>query len=59
MILGAQLVGTQGIAHRINTLVLAVDQGLTLEDILLSDFAYAPPFSATWDALQVAAKASL
>jgi len=59
VLLGAQLAGTRGIAHRINTLVLAVDQGLTLEDILFSDFAYAPPFSGTWDALQVAAKASL
>ncbi|NBG88381.1 CoA-disulfide reductase [Isachenkonia alkalipeptolytica] len=59
VLLGAQLAGTKGVAHRINTLVLAIDQGLTLEDILLSDFAYAPPFSGTWDALQVAAKASL
>ena len=59
VLLGAQMVGPEGIAHRINTLALAVDRGLTLEDILLSDFAYAPPFSATWDALQVAAKASL
>ena len=59
VLLGAQMVGPKGIAHRINTLALAVDQGLTLEDILLSDFAYAPPFSGTWDALQVAAMASL
>ena len=59
VLLGAQLAGVKGVAHRINTLVLAIDRGLTLEDILLSDFAYAPPFSGTWDALQVAAKASL
>lgn len=59
VLLGAQMVGPVGVAHRINTLTLAVDQGLTLEDIVLSDFAYAPPFSGTWDALQVAAKASL
>ncbi len=58
VLLGAQLIGSEGVAHRINTLVIAIDKGLTLEDITLSDLAYAPPFSATWDALQVASKAS-
>lgn len=55
VLLGAQMAGKEGVAHRINSLAVAIDQGMTLEEIALSDFAYAPPFSGTWDATQVAA----
>lgn len=54
-ILGAQLVGKQGAALRINAMALAVENEMTLQELAYSDFAYAPPFSGTWDPVQVAA----
>jgi hypothetical protein len=46
---GAQAIGTGGAAARIQTLALAIDQGLSLEQLALSDYAYSPPVSGLWD----------
>jgi hypothetical protein len=51
---GAQLIGEKGISDRINIMALAISQGLTAKEFSQLDFAYSPPFSSVWDALQIA-----
>ena len=48
-ILGAQMVGKEGAAHRINALAVALHQGMTVEAFSQCDLAYAPPFGPVWD----------
>jgi NADPH-dependent 2,4-dienoyl-CoA reductase/sulfur reductase-like enzyme len=55
VLLGAQLVGYAGV-KRIDTLAVAITAGMTLEDIIALDLAYAPPFSGVWDPVQQAAR---
>ncbi|MBP6140907.1 MAG: CoA-disulfide reductase, partial [Aeromonas sp.] len=40
--------------HRIDALAVAITMGVTTEQLGMLDFAYAPPFSRTWDVLNVA-----
>ncbi|MDC7226357.1 MAG: FAD-dependent oxidoreductase [Spirochaetales bacterium] len=54
-ILGAQMVGTEGVARRINAAAVALQAGMTLADFYECDLAYAPPFSPVWDPLLTAA----
>lgn len=52
-ILGAQLVGKNGSMLRIHALSVAIETGLSIEKLGNLDFAYAPPFTRTWEALNV------
>jgi pyruvate/2-oxoglutarate dehydrogenase complex dihydrolipoamide dehydrogenase (E3) component len=54
-LLGGSIVGKEGAAHRINSLVVALHAGMIVEDFFQSDMAYAPPFSPVWDPLLTAA----
>jgi CoA-dependent NAD(P)H sulfur oxidoreductase len=54
-LLGAQMVGREGAALRINAAAVALHAGMTVEQFSQSDLAYAPPFGPTWDPLLVAA----
>jgi NADPH-dependent 2,4-dienoyl-CoA reductase/sulfur reductase-like enzyme len=54
-LLGAQLVGREGAAHRVNAPAVALHAGMTVKEFSQSDLAYAPPFSPTWDPLLTAA----
>lgn len=54
-LLGAQLVGREGAAHRTNAPAVALHQRMTVEEYSQCDLAYAPPFSPTWDPTLVAA----
>jgi NADPH-dependent 2,4-dienoyl-CoA reductase/sulfur reductase-like enzyme len=54
-LLGAQMVGREGVAHRINAAVVALHAAMTVEQFAQSDLAYAPPFGPVWDPLLVAA----
>ncbi len=56
-LLGGQISGGQGSAIRIDTLATALHNGLSVNDLLDLDLAYAPPFSDVWDPVQVAARA--
>ncbi|MFH1090733.1 MAG: FAD-dependent oxidoreductase [Pseudomonadota bacterium] len=56
---GAQMVGLDGVAHRINTWAAAIYAGLSLEDIHAMDLAYAPPYSPVWDPVLIAAEIAL
>ena len=60
-LLGAQLVGTLGaeIAKRVDTYAVALQQGLTVEQLLDLDLSYTPPLGSPWDAVQLAAQAWL
>lgn len=54
-LLGAQMVGREGAALRINAAAVALHAEMTVEQFSQSDLAYAPPFGPTWDPLLVAA----
>jgi NADPH-dependent 2,4-dienoyl-CoA reductase/sulfur reductase-like enzyme len=55
-LLGAQMVGKEGVARRINALAVALHQHMTVDEIARLDFAYAPPFSPTFDPILIAAE---
>jgi NADPH-dependent 2,4-dienoyl-CoA reductase/sulfur reductase-like enzyme len=48
-LLGAQLVGHEGVAQRANVYAAALHAGLKVEDLERLDLAYAPPFAPTID----------
>ena len=50
-LLGAQIVGYEGVDKRIDVLVTAITLKATAEDLLYLDLAYAPPFSTPKDPL--------
>jgi len=54
-LLGAQLVGREGAAHRINAAAVALHAGMTVRAFSDTDLSYAPPFGPTWDPLLTAA----
>ena len=54
-LLGVQMVGHEGVAHRINAPAVALSAGLTVEAFSQCDLAYAPPFSPVWDPMLTAA----
>ena len=57
-LLGAQMVGREGVAHRIDVYAAALHAGLRLEDVERLDLAYAPPFAPTVDPIIRAAHAA-
>lgn len=48
-LLGAQMVGREGVAQRIDVYAAALHANLTVEEINRFDLAYAPPFAPTID----------
>ncbi|MDX2446590.1 MAG: FAD-dependent oxidoreductase [Desulfobacterales bacterium] len=50
-LLGTQMVGKEGVAHRINAIAVALHNHMTVEAFSQTDLAYAPPFGPTWDPL--------
>ena len=55
-LLGAQIVGMEGAAKRIDVLATALTAGMTVADLIDLDLSYAPPFSPVWDPVQTAAR---
>lgn len=55
-VLGAQIVGEEGAAKRIDVLATAITAEMTVDDVIDLDLAYAPPFSGVWDAVHIAAR---
>jgi NADPH-dependent 2,4-dienoyl-CoA reductase/sulfur reductase-like enzyme len=55
-LLGAQIVGLQGSAKRIDVAATALWNHMTVEEMTALDHGYAPPFSPTWDPVLVAAR---
>lgn len=58
VLLGAQIMGKKEAAIRIDTFAVAVDQGMTTEELGFVDLGYAPPFAGVWDAVHVASNAA-
>ncbi|MCF8543130.1 MAG: FAD-dependent oxidoreductase [Candidatus Nanopelagicales bacterium] len=57
-VLGAQLVGRDGAAQRINVIAAALQGGMTIDDVASMDLAYAPPYSPVYDPITQAAAAA-
>lgn len=55
-LLGAQIVGEEGAAKRIDVFATALWNAMTVEDMINLDLAYAPPFSPVWDPVLIAAR---
>ena len=55
-VLGAQIVGREGAAKRIDVVAAAVWHEMTAEELVGVDIGYAPPFSPLWDPVLVAAR---
>lgn len=54
VILGGQLIGKRGAVLRVDALAMAIYSKITVEELGMMDFCYAPPFARTWDILNVA-----
>lgn len=54
-LLGAQMVGEEGVAHRIHSVAVALHNSMSVKDFWQTDLAYAPPFGPVWDPLLTAA----
>jgi NADPH-dependent 2,4-dienoyl-CoA reductase/sulfur reductase-like enzyme len=55
-LLGAQIVGEEGAAKRIDVFATALWNEMTVDDLLNVDLSYAPPFSPVWDPVLIAAR---
>jgi len=55
-IIGAQIVGGEEVAQRINGLSFAIQQGMTIQELAKADTAYAPPLCETWEPMVLAAE---
>ena len=58
-LLGAQMVGTEGVAKRIDVFATALQARMTVEQVGQLDLSYAPPFSTVWDPVLIAAQEML
>ena len=54
-LLGVQMAGADGVAHRINAPAVALHNKMTVEKFSQCDLAYAPPFGPVWDPVLTAA----
>ncbi len=54
LLLGAQIVGQEGVDKRIDVLATAMKAGLTIRDLAELELAYAPPFGSAKDAINLA-----
>jgi NADPH-dependent 2,4-dienoyl-CoA reductase/sulfur reductase-like enzyme len=55
-LLGAQIVGREDAAKRIDALAICIWNEMTVDEILSLDLSYAPPFSPVWDPVLIAAR---
>ncbi len=54
-LLGVQMTGTDGVAHRVNAPAVALHNKMTVDAFSQCDLAYAPPFGPVWDPVLTAA----
>ncbi len=54
-LLGVQMVGRDGVAHRLHAPAVALHAHMSVEQFSLTDLGYAPPFGPTWDPMLTAA----
>lgn len=55
-LLGAQIVGRDGAAKRIDVLAVCCWNAMAVDEVLGLDLSYAPPFAPVWDPVLIAAR---
>jgi NADPH-dependent 2,4-dienoyl-CoA reductase/sulfur reductase-like enzyme len=55
-LLGAQIVGFEGAAKRIDVFATALFGRMTVDEFMYLDLSYAPPFAPVWDPSLIAAR---
>jgi pyruvate/2-oxoglutarate dehydrogenase complex dihydrolipoamide dehydrogenase (E3) component len=55
-LLGAQIIGLQGAAQRINIITALLRTGATVDDLYNVDFVYSPRLAPAHDAMMIAAR---
>jgi NADPH-dependent 2,4-dienoyl-CoA reductase/sulfur reductase-like enzyme len=55
-LLGAQIVGGEGAAKRIDVFATAIWNGMAVDEMVNIDLSYAPPFSPVWDPVLIAVR---
>jgi NADPH-dependent 2,4-dienoyl-CoA reductase/sulfur reductase-like enzyme len=55
-LLGAQIVGREGAAKRIDVLAACLWNEMSVDEVLGLDLSYAPPFAPVWDPVLIAAR---
>jgi NADPH-dependent 2,4-dienoyl-CoA reductase/sulfur reductase-like enzyme len=55
-LIGAQIVGREGAAKRIDVLATAIWNEMGVDEVLSLDLSYAPPFAPVWDPVLIAAR---
>ncbi|MEM2820204.1 MAG: FAD-dependent oxidoreductase [Candidatus Bathyarchaeia archaeon] len=58
-IIGAQIIGGEGVAQRINAISFAILKEMSVRELAKAETCYAPPVSETWDPMILAAQALL
>lgn len=58
-LLGAQIVGSEGAAKRIDVFATALQQKMRVYDIAELDLSYAPPYAPVWDPVLIAANQAI
>jgi NADPH-dependent 2,4-dienoyl-CoA reductase/sulfur reductase-like enzyme len=55
-LLGAQIVGVEGAAKRIDVFATALHAGFGVHEMINLDLSYAPPYSSVWDPVHLAVR---
>jgi NADH oxidase (H2O2-forming) len=55
-VIGAQMVGGEDVAHRVNMVSIAIQNRMTVMELAKADTCYAPPVADTWEAVALAAE---
>ncbi len=58
-LLGVQIVGERNAGLRIDVAATAITAEMTVDDVVMLDLAYAPPFASVWSPLLVAARSTV
>lgn len=58
-LLGVQIVGERNAGLRIDVAATAITAEMTVDELVMLDLAYAPPFASVWSPLLVAARAAV
>jgi NADPH-dependent 2,4-dienoyl-CoA reductase/sulfur reductase-like enzyme len=58
-LLGVQVVGHRNAGLRVDAAAVALTAEMTVDDVVMLDLAYAPPFASVWSPVQVAARKAL
>ena len=55
ILVGAQIFGKKDAALRLHAFTVAIHAGITTDELGFIDLGYAPPFTTTWEAINIAA----